>query len=371
MSSPTRATEPALAFPATAAVAAATTEKPKSTKGRAVGAAKREATKDVKEPAAPAAKEKKEKKAAEEKKAEENAEEEDGAEDDKKAVAKKRKAGGGHGGSRDHPSFEEIIRECIRESKEDRREGVSRPTIKSTCSVLCSRSRFWPPFALPSPAARWAGEVGEWGAASVWYAPGADVSVGAEFMESRYGLEMTSLTVANINRAILKGQEKGVFELPKGPSGKVKLAKAAEDKEVRCGHSGLPSVAPDSCVPEENATLSRLHRTKPPLARLRLALPPCTKPRRRESVRLLVQLLVRLPRSLRGQLRRYADSRFRGAFCALLSLTSIYAYVYVYVASPYFSRASSLDRSPRARAPMIVGQRPKKARACAQEQHQR
>ena len=68
-------------------------------------------------------------------------------------------------------------------------------------------------------------------------------------MESRYGLEMTSLTVANINRAILKGQEKGVFELPKGPSGKVKLAKAAEDKEVRYPYSGLLTVARDSCVP--------------------------------------------------------------------------------------------------------------------------
>jgi len=67
-------------------------------------------------------------------------------------------------------------------------------------------------------------------------------------MESRYGLEMTSLTIANINRAILKGQEKGVFELPKGPSGKVKLAKAAEDKEVRCHLSGLLTITPDSCV---------------------------------------------------------------------------------------------------------------------------
>lgn len=64
-------------------------------------------------------------------------------------------------------------------------------------------------------------------------------------MESRYGLEMTSLTIANINRAILKGQEKGVFELPKGPSGKVKLAKAAEDKEVRVG---LLTITPDSCL---------------------------------------------------------------------------------------------------------------------------
>lgn len=86
------------------------------------------------------------------------------------------------------------------------------------------------------------------GTTLVRYERSADASVDVEFMESRYGLEMTSLTIANINRAILKGQEKGVFELPKGPSGKVKLAKAAEDKEVRCPPSGLHSVTPDSCV---------------------------------------------------------------------------------------------------------------------------
>jgi hypothetical protein len=174
----------------------------------------------------PAAKEKKEKKAAEEKKAEED-DEEDDAEGEKKSATKKRKAGG-HGGPRDHPSFEEIIRECIRESKEDRREGVSRPTIKSTFFYFptFSSSRLFP------AAMHW-GWGAKGGAASDSHEQGADASVDVEFMESRYGLEMTSLTIANINRAILKGQEKGVFELPKGPSGKVKLAKAAEDKEVR------------------------------------------------------------------------------------------------------------------------------------------
>lgn len=114
--------------------------------------AKKDATKDATdatEPAAPAAKEKKEKKAAEEKKAEENTEEED-ADGDKKAAAKKRKAGSG---SRDHPSFEEIIRECIRESKEDRREGVSRPTIKS---AFLSFLHFCLPRSLPPHA--WGGK---------------------------------------------------------------------------------------------------------------------------------------------------------------------------------------------------------------------
>jgi len=145
MSVPARATVPA---PPPSAPVAVTAEKPKSTKGRT--SAKKDATKDVKDPkdpaipTTPAAKEKKEKKAAEEKDAEDDAEEED-ADGEKKSATKKRKAGA-HGGPRDHPSFEEIIRECIRESKEDRREGVSRPTIKSTffCFPTVSSFRLFP-----------------------------------------------------------------------------------------------------------------------------------------------------------------------------------------------------------------------------------
>lgn len=48
---------------------------------------------------------------------------------------------------------------------------------------------------------------------------------------------MNGMTVSNINRAIINGEKKGVFLLPKGASGKVKLAKAATDnKEVSTAH---------------------------------------------------------------------------------------------------------------------------------------
>jgi hypothetical protein len=48
---------------------------------------------------------------------------------------------------------------------------------------------------------------------------------------------MNGLTVSNINRAIINGEKKGVFVLPKGASGKVKLAKGAVvDKEVSLLH---------------------------------------------------------------------------------------------------------------------------------------
>lgn len=45
---------------------------------------------------------------------------------------------------------------------------------------------------------------------------------------------MSGLTVSNINRAIINGEKKGVFILPKGASGKVKLAKAATPEKEVC-----------------------------------------------------------------------------------------------------------------------------------------
>lgn len=46
-----------------------------------------------------------------------------------KGAAKRKPAG------EKHPPFEEIIRECIAEAKEDVREGVSRPAIKSKSTL--------------------------------------------------------------------------------------------------------------------------------------------------------------------------------------------------------------------------------------------
>ncbi|KAF8507258.1 hypothetical protein JB92DRAFT_2587190, partial [Gautieria morchelliformis] len=85
-----------------------------------------------------------------------------------------------------HPPFADMIKECITAHPTDARGGVSRPTIK-------------------------------------------------KFLETKYGLDISASTVTNINRAIAHGAEKGFFALPKGPSGKVKLApKARSDagKEV-------------------------------------------------------------------------------------------------------------------------------------------
>ena len=62
------------------------------------------------------------------------------------------------------------------------------------------------------------------------------------FIEESYGLEMNRQTLTNISRAIATGSEKGKFVLPKGTSGKVKLAakaKASDSKEVRTARSIL------------------------------------------------------------------------------------------------------------------------------------
>lgn len=56
-----------------------------------------------------------------------------------------------------------------------------------------------------------------------------------QFAETKYKVEVTGLALSQLNRAITHGAETGYFLLPKGPSGKVKLApkaKASASKEV-------------------------------------------------------------------------------------------------------------------------------------------
>ncbi|THU99330.1 hypothetical protein K435DRAFT_659269 [Dendrothele bispora CBS 962.96] len=85
------------------------------------------------------------------------------------------------------PSWKDIIKECIALNREDARTGVSRSTIK-------------------------------------------------KYAEETYKIEVTGINLSQLNRAIISGSETGLFVLPKGPSGKVKLApktKKTETNEVR------------------------------------------------------------------------------------------------------------------------------------------
>jgi len=77
----------------------------------------------------------------------------------------------------DHPSWKDIIRECIAAHPEEARTGVSRSTIK-------------------------------------------------KFAEDRYGLEPNAANIAHLSRAIANGEGE-IFTLPKGKSGKVKLYKGS------------------------------------------------------------------------------------------------------------------------------------------------
>ncbi len=64
--------------------------------------------------------------------------------------------------------------------------------------------------------------------------------MGRQFVESKYHIDLTVAAASQLNRAITHGSEKGIFVLPKGASGKVKLApkgstmhKTEGAKEVR------------------------------------------------------------------------------------------------------------------------------------------
>ncbi|KAF9065322.1 hypothetical protein BDP27DRAFT_1229161 [Rhodocollybia butyracea] len=91
----------------------------------------------------------------------------------KKTTSAKTKASGGKATA--HPTWIDMIKECITAHPDDARTGVSRPTIK-------------------------------------------------KFVESKYKIDVNASAASQLNRAITSGNEKGVFVLPKGPSGKVKLA---------------------------------------------------------------------------------------------------------------------------------------------------
>ncbi|KAJ3551721.1 hypothetical protein NM688_g4544 [Phlebia brevispora] len=74
-----------------------------------------------------------------------------------------------------HPTWIDMIKECIADHKEDARTGVSRPQIK-------------------------------------------------KYVEEKYKIEMGNAQITQLSKAIISGAEKKVFVLPKGPSGRVKLA---------------------------------------------------------------------------------------------------------------------------------------------------
>lgn len=64
--------------------------------------------------------------------------------------------------------------------------------------------------------------------------PNTDSSL--KYIQDKYRISLSGVNATQLNRAIAHGAENGMFTLPKGPSGKVKLAvkasKSSKTKEV-------------------------------------------------------------------------------------------------------------------------------------------
>jgi len=109
------------------------------------------------------------------------------------------------------PSWKDIIKECIAANTEDIRRGVSRNTIK-------------------------------------------------KYAEEAYKIEVSGLSLSQLNRAITSGTEAGIFILPKGPSGKIKLAPkakpltSASKENSEPTKKAAPTVAKKVAVPKAKAT---------------------------------------------------------------------------------------------------------------------
>ncbi|KAH9174213.1 hypothetical protein EDB89DRAFT_1953778 [Lactarius sanguifluus] len=127
-----------------------------------------------------------------------------------------------------HPSWTDMIKECITAHPDDARHGVSRPQIKKFAPISCNY--------LIAETQRY-----------------------FRFVEEKYKLEIGNAQITQLSRAIAVGAEKNVFSLPKGPSGRVKLAPKA------------PKVADDA---KENKPASKTKTTT-----TKTAPKPATKPR--------------------------------------------------------------------------------------------
>jgi len=111
-----------------------------------------------------------------------------------------------------HPSWADMIKECIVAHPDDARFGVSRPTIK-------------------------------------------------KFIEAHYAVEINPTAASQLNRAIAHGADKGVFVLPKGSSGKVKLAVKARGDATK--ENSKPAAKVPKGTPKKAALTNAAPTRKP------------------------------------------------------------------------------------------------------------
>jgi len=116
-----------------------------------------------------------------------------------------------------HPSFQDMIKECIAAHPEDSRAGVSRPTIK-------------------------------------------------KYMADKYKLDMSAkANLNNLANAIKKGSETNVFSLPKGIGGRVKAVKKTPAHPAAGKENAPPSKT--AVKPKAAATTAAKPVAKKPVAK--------------------------------------------------------------------------------------------------------
>jgi len=136
-----------------------------------------------------------------------------------KASPSKKPAAASKGHHATHPSWVDMIKECITAHPEDARGGVSRPTIK-------------------------------------------------KFVETKHHVAMNATAASQLNRAIAHGAEKGIFVLPKGPSGKVKLAAQHSDaakENAKPAAKKLPTSRSKPGTAKKPTTVKKSTTVKKPL----------------------------------------------------------------------------------------------------------
>ncbi|KAF8894703.1 hypothetical protein BD779DRAFT_858328 [Infundibulicybe gibba] len=107
-----------------------------------------------------------------------------------------------------HPTWIDMIRECIVNNPDDARQGVSRHQIK-------------------------------------------------KYVEEQYKLEIGAAQIAQLSRALTTGTDKDIFVLPKGPSGRVKLspkAKAAYNAKLKEDESAAKPTSKPAPKPTSKPT---------------------------------------------------------------------------------------------------------------------
>ncbi|KAH9484038.1 Histone H1 [Psilocybe cubensis] len=114
-----------------------------------------------------------------------------------------------------HPTWVDMIKECIAANTEDARIGVSRPQIK-------------------------------------------------KYVETKYKLEIGAAQVNQLSKAITSGAEKGVFFLPKGLSGRVKLApKSKPAADSSAAKENKPATKPKAAASKPKAAKASATTAKP------------------------------------------------------------------------------------------------------------